>query len=68
MKMFTLDEGGLEPDPPDNNTGIQFPPTLQVSDALTGDNAQSCRTPLPTCRFVADVKSKSPTTPTHADR
>jgi hypothetical protein len=39
MKMFTVDEVDWNQIPPDNNTGIQFPPTLQVSDALTGDNA-----------------------------
>ncbi|MFG1647175.1 sugar-binding domain-containing protein [Amycolatopsis sp. NPDC049252] len=38
-KMYTLDQVDWGQIPPDNNTGIQFPPTLQVSDALTGDNA-----------------------------
>ncbi|MFF1615594.1 beta-mannosidase [Amycolatopsis sp. NPDC058278] len=39
LKMYTLDQVDWGQIPPDNNTGIQFPPTLQVSDALTGDNA-----------------------------
>ncbi|MFB9690797.1 glycosyl hydrolase 2 galactose-binding domain-containing protein [Amycolatopsis plumensis] len=38
-KMYTLDQVDWGQIPPDNNTGLQFPPTLQVSDALTGDNA-----------------------------
>ncbi|GAA1970590.1 glycoside hydrolase family 2 protein [Amycolatopsis minnesotensis] len=38
-KMFTLDQVDWGQIPPDNNTGIQFPVTLQVSDALTGSNA-----------------------------
>ncbi|MDS0138860.1 MULTISPECIES: glycosyl hydrolase 2 galactose-binding domain-containing protein [unclassified Amycolatopsis] len=38
-KMYTLDQVDWGQIPPDNDTGIQFPPTLQVSDALTGDNA-----------------------------
>jgi exo-1,4-beta-D-glucosaminidase len=39
LKMFTLDQVDWEQIPPDNNTGIEFPIQLQVSDALTGDNA-----------------------------
>ncbi|MEU5260371.1 beta-mannosidase [Amycolatopsis sp. NPDC021455] len=39
LKMYTLDQVDWSQIPPDNDTGIQFPPTLQVSDALTGDNA-----------------------------
>ncbi|MEU0794511.1 beta-mannosidase [Amycolatopsis sp. NPDC005961] len=39
LKMYTLDQVDWGQIPPDNNTGIQFPPTLQVGDALTGDNA-----------------------------
>ncbi|RSD21475.1 glycosyl hydrolase 2 galactose-binding domain-containing protein [Amycolatopsis eburnea] len=39
LKMYTLDQVDWGQIPPDNNTGIQFPPTLQVSDALSGDNA-----------------------------
>ncbi|GLY40300.1 beta-mannosidase [Amycolatopsis sp. NBRC 101858] len=39
LKMYTLDQVDWGQIPPDNDTGIQFPPTLQVSDALTGDNA-----------------------------
>ncbi|WP_370962202.1 beta-mannosidase [Amycolatopsis sp. cg9] len=39
LKMYTLDQVDWGQIPPDNNTGIQFPPTLQVSDALAGDNA-----------------------------
>ncbi|MEQ0559842.1 beta-mannosidase [Amycolatopsis sp. NEAU-NG30] len=38
-KMYTLDQVDWGQIPPDNNTGIQFPPTLQVSGTLTGDNA-----------------------------
>lgn len=38
-KMYTLDEADWSQIPPDNNTGLQYPPTLQLSDALTGDNA-----------------------------
>ncbi|SFW84920.1 glycosyl hydrolase 2 galactose-binding domain-containing protein [Amycolatopsis australiensis] len=38
-KMYTLDQVDWSQIPPDNNTGIQFAPTLQVSDALTGENA-----------------------------
>ena len=39
LKMYTLDQVDWGQIPPDNDTGIQFPPTLQLSDALTGDNA-----------------------------
>ena len=39
LKMYTLDQVDWSQIPPDNDTGIQFPPTLQVGDALTGDNA-----------------------------
>ncbi|MET9000778.1 beta-mannosidase [Amycolatopsis sp. NPDC004169] len=39
LKMYTLDQVDWGQIPPDNDTGIQFPPTLQVSDALTGENA-----------------------------
>ncbi|MEV4145512.1 beta-mannosidase [Amycolatopsis sp. NPDC049691] len=39
LKMYTLDQVDWGQIPPDNDTGIQFPPTLQVGDALTGDNA-----------------------------
>ncbi|MDX3195555.1 exo-beta-D-glucosaminidase [Streptomyces sp. MN03-5084-2B] len=39
LKMYTLDQVDWSQIPPDNDTGIQFPPTLQVSDALAGDNA-----------------------------
>lgn len=37
--MYTLDQVGWGQIPPDHNTGIQYPPELQISDALTGDNA-----------------------------
>ncbi|WP_329046302.1 beta-mannosidase [Amycolatopsis sp. NBC_01488] len=39
LKMYTLDQVDWSQIPPDNDTGIQFAPTLQVGDALTGDNA-----------------------------
>ncbi|MEU4668206.1 beta-mannosidase [Amycolatopsis sp. NPDC023774] len=39
LTMYTLDQVDWGQIPPDNNTGIQYPPTLQLSDALTGDNA-----------------------------
>ena len=39
LKMFTLDQVDWGQIPPDNNTGIQFAPQLQISDELTGDNA-----------------------------
>ncbi|GAA5153292.1 glycoside hydrolase family 2 protein [Amycolatopsis dongchuanensis] len=38
-KMFTLDQVDWNQFPPDNNTGIQFPIQLQLSDALTGSDA-----------------------------
>ncbi|HEY2061997.1 MAG TPA: beta-mannosidase [Amycolatopsis sp.] len=38
-KMYTLDNADWSQIPPDNNTGLQYPPTLQLSGALTGDNA-----------------------------
>ncbi|GAA3523464.1 beta-mannosidase [Amycolatopsis ultiminotia] len=37
--MYTVDGVDWGQLPPDNGTGIQYPPTLQLSDALTGDNA-----------------------------
>ncbi|MFD9960327.1 beta-mannosidase [Amycolatopsis sp. NPDC058986] len=37
--MYTVDTVDWGQLPPDNNTGIQFAPQLQISDALTGDNA-----------------------------
>ena len=37
--MFTLGDEDWEEVPPDNNTGIQFPVQLQVSNALTDGNA-----------------------------
>ncbi|MBB4684442.1 glycosyl hydrolase 2 galactose-binding domain-containing protein [Amycolatopsis jiangsuensis] len=37
--MYTVDGVDWGQIPPDNNTGIQYPPTLQLSDTLTGDNA-----------------------------
>ncbi|MBN9739923.1 beta-mannosidase [Amycolatopsis sp. A1MSW2902] len=37
--MYTLDQADWAQIVPDNNTGLQFPPTLQLSDALSGDNA-----------------------------
>ncbi|MFD8494589.1 beta-mannosidase [Amycolatopsis sp. NPDC059657] len=39
LKMYTLDQVDWGQIPPDNNTGIQYPPELQISNALTGDNA-----------------------------
>ncbi|MEC3976086.1 glycosyl hydrolase 2 galactose-binding domain-containing protein [Amycolatopsis sp. H20-H5] len=39
LKMYTLDQVDWGQLPPDNNTGVQFAPQLQISDALTGDNA-----------------------------
>ncbi|SEO99600.1 glycosyl hydrolase 2 galactose-binding domain-containing protein [Amycolatopsis saalfeldensis] len=39
LKMYTLDQVDWGQIPPDNNTGLQYPPTLQLSDALTGGNA-----------------------------
>lgn len=38
-KMYTLDQVDWNQFPPDNNTGIQYPVQLQISDALTGSNA-----------------------------
>jgi exo-1,4-beta-D-glucosaminidase len=38
-KMFTLDNVDWTQIPPDNNTGIQFPIQLHLSDALAIDNA-----------------------------
>ncbi|GAB2984764.1 beta-mannosidase [Amycolatopsis acidiphila] len=38
-KMYTLDQVDWNQFPPDNNTGIQYPIQLQISDALTGSNA-----------------------------
>ncbi|MGN6681943.1 MAG: glycosyl hydrolase 2 galactose-binding domain-containing protein [Streptosporangiaceae bacterium] len=38
-KMFTLDNVDWTQIPPDNNTGIQFPVQLQVSDAVALNNA-----------------------------
>jgi hypothetical protein len=38
-KMFTLSHLDWSQIPPDNNTGIQFPVRLQLSDALAGSNA-----------------------------
>jgi exo-1,4-beta-D-glucosaminidase len=37
--MFTLDDVDWNQIPPDNNTGIQFPVQLRVSDALSESNA-----------------------------
>ncbi|WP_020658335.1 glycosyl hydrolase 2 galactose-binding domain-containing protein [Amycolatopsis benzoatilytica] len=37
--MYTLDQADWAQIAPDNNTGLQYPPTLQLSDALSGDNA-----------------------------
>ncbi|MYW91559.1 beta-mannosidase [Amycolatopsis rubida] len=37
--MYTLDQADWAQIVPDNNTGLQFPPTLQLSDALSGANA-----------------------------
>ncbi|MFD2474303.1 glycoside hydrolase family 2 protein [Amycolatopsis silviterrae] len=37
--MYTLDQADWAQIVPDNNTGLQFPPTLQLSDALSGGNA-----------------------------
>jgi exo-1,4-beta-D-glucosaminidase len=38
-KMFTVSHLDWSQIPPDNNTGIQFPVQLQLSDALSGSNA-----------------------------
>jgi exo-1,4-beta-D-glucosaminidase len=38
-KMFTVSHLDWSQIPPDNNTGIQFPVQLQLSDALAGSNA-----------------------------
>jgi exo-1,4-beta-D-glucosaminidase len=38
-KMYTLSHLDWSQIPPDNNTGIQFPVQLQLSDALAGSNA-----------------------------
>ncbi|WP_236789542.1 glycoside hydrolase family 2 protein [Amycolatopsis sp. GM8] len=38
-KMYTVDDVDWNQFPPDNNTGIQYPIQLQISDALTGSNA-----------------------------
>jgi hypothetical protein len=38
-KMYTLSQLDWSQIPPDNNTGIQFPIQLQLSDALAGSNA-----------------------------
>jgi hypothetical protein len=38
LKMYTLDQVDWAQIPPDMNTGIQYPVTVQTSDALTGDN------------------------------
>ncbi|GLY63592.1 glycoside hydrolase family 2 protein [Amycolatopsis taiwanensis] len=38
-RMYTLDHVDWSQIPPDNDTGIQYPVQLQLSDALTGSNA-----------------------------
>ncbi|HWL87304.1 MAG TPA: hypothetical protein VNO21_15980, partial [Polyangiaceae bacterium] len=38
-KMFTVDNVDWAQIPPDNQTGIQYPIQLQISDALSGSNA-----------------------------
>jgi exo-1,4-beta-D-glucosaminidase len=39
LKMYTLDQVDWGQIPPHHNTGIQYSPELQISYALTGDNA-----------------------------
>ncbi|HWD01821.1 MAG TPA: beta-mannosidase [Amycolatopsis sp.] len=39
LTMYTLDQVDWGQIPPDNDTGIQYPPTIQLSDALSVDNA-----------------------------
>ncbi len=38
LTMFTLDDVDWSQIPPDNNTGIQFPVQLEITDALSVDN------------------------------
>lgn len=51
--MYTVDQVDWSQIPPDNDTGIQFPIQLQLSDALTGSNAHVVQ------RNAADLSSSA---------
>ena len=61
-EMYTLSHLDWSQIPPDNDTGIQFPVQLRLSDALSGSNAHVVQTGNATLTVKLDVTNDSTTT------